>query len=194
MVGRDKAPRGPSPVQGPVEDVPWSMPVSVGSIPDDGRHFDLVADATVRAAIVAAAGDLASVQALPRLEAHFDLTRQGADGLRVTGKVTARVEQACVVTLEPLESDVREDVDLLFLPASSIPPPTEDDPDMDPPEPLVNGNVDLGRIATDFLILGIDLYPRKTGVTFESPLPAEAEEKPFAALAALKKDRTGDAS
>ena len=36
----------------------------------------------------------------------------------------------------------------------------------DAPEPLVGGVVDLGVVATEFLALGIDPYPRKSGVEF----------------------------
>ena len=59
---------------------------------------------------------------LPRLEANFDVTRHGADGLRVCGRVSATVGQNCVVTLEPLANEVEEDIDLLFAPPS---PPVE---------------------------------------------------------------------
>jgi hypothetical protein len=58
------------------------------------------------------------------------------------------------------------------------------------PEPLVRDTVDLGGIATEFLVLGIDPYPRKPEAAFEPP-PAEdaPAANPFAALAALKKGR-----
>jgi hypothetical protein len=53
---------------------------------------------------------------------------------------------------------------------------------------LENGTVDLGTIATEFLILGLDPYPRKEGVEFAAPQPAsDPAAHPFAALAALKK-------
>ena len=58
----------------------------------------------------------AGLAALPRLEASFDLTRHGADGLRLAGRVQATVVQNCVVTLEPIESEIDEAVDLVFLP------------------------------------------------------------------------------
>ena len=57
------------------------FPVAVAEIPETGRHVDIVADDGTRAAIAEAAG----LAALPRLEAGFDLTRHGADGLRVVG-------------------------------------------------------------------------------------------------------------
>ena len=56
-----------------------------------------------------------------------------------------------------------------------------------PPEPLVGGSVDLGTLATEFLLLAIDPYPRKEGVKFTPPKLEEGGERPFAALATLKK-------
>ena len=41
----------------------------------------------------------------------------------------------------------------------------EDTPD--PPEPIVGGIIDLGRLATDALLLAIDPYPRKPDAVFE---------------------------
>ena len=37
----------------------------------------------------------------------------------------------------------------------------------DPPEPIENGTIDLGRLATDALFLAIDPYPRKADAVFE---------------------------
>ena len=51
--------------------------------------------------------------------------------------------------------------------------------------------IDLGAVATEFLILGIDPYPRKPGAVFEAPAAGEGGGHPFAALAALKKGRPG---
>ena len=58
---------------------------------------------------------------------------------------------------------------------------------LDGPEPLAGGAVDLGAIATEFLILAIDPYPRKPGAVFEPPDVGDDSDQPFAALAALKK-------
>ncbi len=57
----------------------------------------------------------------------------------------------------------------------------------DPPEPIVNGFIDLGQLAAEFLVLGLDPYPRKPGAEFIPPeLVVDPEEHPFAALKALK--------
>jgi uncharacterized metal-binding protein YceD (DUF177 family) len=170
--------------------IPWSLPVRHDAVPEAGLHRELVADETTRAAVAAVAG----AQALPRLQASFDLTRQGS-GLKLQGEVVATVEQICVVTLEPMTSDVRESIDLVFVPAEAEPFPEPDgisdaiDPDApDEPELLVNGTVDLGAVATEFLLLAIDPYPRKPDAVFDAPkVPGEdPAANPFAALAKLK--------
>jgi hypothetical protein len=53
---------------------------------------------------------------------------------------------------------------------------------------MVQGAVDLGALATEFLLLGIDPYPRKPGVAFAPPADTPGPSgHPFEALAALKK-------
>ena len=168
---------------------PWSVPVAVEDIPDTGLHIEIEAPAAARAAVA----ELAALRELPRLSAVFDLTRQGA-GVHVAGQVSARVGQTCVVTLEPIESDIEETVDLKFAPVregGSDPEPKaarqRARSDDEPPEVLIDGMLDLGALATEFLILGIDPYPRKAGAQFAPPKAADDGEHPFAALEALKK-------
>jgi hypothetical protein len=169
----------------------WSVPVAVEDIPDAGLHVAIEAPAATRAAVA----ELAAVRDLPQLSAVFDLTRQGS-GVHVSGQVSARVGQTCVVTLEPIESAVEEAVGLAFAPASG----TQSEPKSarkrahggdEPPEPLMNGMLDLGALATEFLILGIDPYPRKPGVQFAPLKPDDAGEQSFAALQTLKKNLGG---
>jgi hypothetical protein len=95
-------------------DKPWSIPFAVAEIPDGGGHHELAADAAARDAVA----QLAGLRTLPRLEATFDLTRQG-DAVAVRGEVRAQVGQTCVVTLEPVENEVREVVDLVFAPGGA---------------------------------------------------------------------------
>jgi hypothetical protein len=59
-------------------------------------------------------------------------------------------------------------------------------------EPLMSGVVDLGVLATEFLILGLDPYPRKTGAVFQPLQERGIDETPFSALGALKKAQDAD--
>jgi uncharacterized metal-binding protein YceD (DUF177 family) len=164
----------------------WTMPVAVADIPDGGSHYELSADAAAREQVA----KLAGLRALPSLDASFDLVRRG-DGVAVRGEVKATVGQTCVVTLEPIENKVQEAVDLVFAPtgdeaaADAAPAKRKKG---DPPEPLENGMIDLGAVATEFLMLGLDPYPRKPGAEFARPGQDENDGgHPFAGLAALKK-------
>lgn len=178
----------------PKPERPWSVPVSLHDIPETGRHYDLIADEATRNSIAEAAG----LRALPRFEASFDVTRRGSGGLHLVGRVSATVGQDCVVTLDPIDNEVEEAVDLIFSPAAASPVSEgsrkrvlEVTPDDAPEvEPLVNDTIDLGAIASEFLLLGIDPYPRKPEAVFEAPASQEEAEHPFAALASLRKGDT----
>lgn len=168
---------------------PWRFPVTLENVPESGKRFEFAADPDIRAAVAQTAG----LRDLPRLEASFEVRRQGAAGLHVTGRVSATVGQNCVVTLEPLANEVEEDVDLLFAPRSVAGTAADEAGVLagsgDNTEPLIDGRIDLGVLATEFLLIGLDPYPRKPGAVFQSPADATPDAGPFAVLGALKKDR-----
>jgi uncharacterized metal-binding protein YceD (DUF177 family) len=164
---------------------PWHVPVRLEDVPETGLHLDLAADEHVRAGLAALVG----VVDIPRLEAVLDVVRHG-NGLRATGRVSATVGQTCVVTLEPVQNEVDEAIDVIFKPPSAGDAAVEDIPgelDADePPEVLADGTADLGALAAEFLLLGIDPYPRKPGAEFTPPAEQGAAESPFAALARIR--------
>src|SRR5215510_9340638 len=117
---------------------PWSVPLTLRDVPESGRHFDLFADKQTRAAVAEHAG----LAALPRLEASFDVTPHGRGGLHVVGRVSATVGQTCVVTLERLENEIDEAIDLVFAPGGTLPQVAGAEievPAEDVPEVLVGG-------------------------------------------------------
>jgi uncharacterized metal-binding protein YceD (DUF177 family) len=163
---------------------PWVVPVRIDEIPESGRTVELDADEAARAAAAKAAG----VDSIARLRAEFSLSRAGPGRVHVTGTVSATVRQTCVVTLEAVTNEVNEAVDLVFAPTDAgIESAVEG---INSPEPLVDETIDLGAVATEFVILGVDPYPRKPGVVFRSPATEDASASPFAALAALKKRKS----
>jgi uncharacterized metal-binding protein YceD (DUF177 family) len=168
---------------------PWSIPVRLDEIPETGLHLDLEADAPTRAAVAAAA----AVNEVPRLAASFDLARHGREGMHVVGTVFAQVVQTCVVTLDPVENQIEEGIDIVFAAPTALGPAANEvnlgAEAVEPPETLIDGVVDLGAVATEFLMLAIDPYPRKPGAVFEPPQNADAGSHPFAALAALRSGR-----
>jgi hypothetical protein len=170
---------------------PWSVPVIVAQIPDTGLHREIEADRAARDAMAVVAG----LREILSASASIDLTLEKAGRVHVAGRVRARVGQTCVVSLDPIENDIDEAIDLIFAPpeqirelAELVDETAESDTEIpDPPEPIANGVIDLGRLATDALFLGIDPYPRRPDAVFEPMIEApDPEDHPFAALKALK--------
>ena len=174
---------------------PWRVPLAVEQIPVTGLHRDLVADQATRVAVA----DVGGLREVLSVQASLDVTPKGGGRFHVAGRVRARIGQTCVVTLEEIESDIDEPIDLIFAPPDQIPEMAalideaqqndgESDRDTpDPLEPIENGIIDLGRLATDALYLGVDPYPRKPDAVFEPLVEApDPEDHPFATLKALQ--------
>lgn len=150
--------------------------------------------------------DVAEFLAIPgvvALTARFEITLLNRGRFNVTGWVSARIVQTCVVTLEDFEAEVREPVEAIFAEPQEVETVkikgrevailSIDSPD-EPPEPVVDGGFDLGALATEFLALGLDPWPRKPEAAFSSDAIGEAppeKTSAFAALAQLRKDRDG---
>src|SRR6478609_10024820 len=131
---------------------PWSVPITVPQIPDTGLHRDLEADQTARIAMAEVAG----LREILSASASLDIVPDSGGRFHVTGRVRARVGQTCVVTLDPIENDIDEPIDLMFAPPEQIPVLADlvdeaavdeggEIPDL--PEPIENGVIDLGRLA-----------------------------------------------
>jgi hypothetical protein len=172
---------------------PWSVPIAVEQIPDTGLHRDIEASAATREAMA----ELGGLREILSASASLDVTPKSGGRVHVEGRIRARIGQTCVVTLDPIESEIDEPIDLIFAPPEQIPEmaalvdeAAESAVEIpDPPEPIVNGVIDLGRLATDALFLGVDPYPRKPDAVFEVPVvPPDPEDHPFAALKALQLD------
>ncbi|WBL75639.1 DUF177 domain-containing protein [Bradyrhizobium xenonodulans] len=172
---------------------PWRSPVIVAQIPDTGLHRKLEASAAERQAMA----ELAGVREVLSAHADLDVVPKSGGRIQVTGRVRARIGQICVVTLDPIENEIEEEVDLMFAPeaeARRLADLIEEGQDeaeppevVDPPEAIVGGIIDLGRLATDALFLAIDPYPRKEGAVFEAEVTAlDPEDHPFAALKVLQ--------
>ncbi len=152
----------------PAGRLPFSRVIAVDTIPDHGLDIAIEADADERAALAARDG----LVSIGKLEARFHVAHRPRKGFNVSGRVTALITQICVVSLEPFETAVTENVDVDFAPAEA-PAAGHDggalrdrvssfDEDQDPPDPIVDGKIDLGALAGEFLALGLDPYPKKT--------------------------------
>jgi uncharacterized metal-binding protein YceD (DUF177 family) len=172
---------------------PWSVPVTVMQIPDTGLHRDIEAAEAAREAMAEVAG----LREILSARASLDVTPERGGRVHVTGHVRARIGQTCVVTLDPIENEIDEPIDLIFAPPEQIPDlsdlvdeAAESETEIpDPPEPIINGVIDLGRLATDALFLAVDPYPRRPDAVFDPPVEtADPIDHPFAALKALRLD------
>lgn len=179
------------------EFVPFSFPVKVGNISANPVQVHLEADDKECAALA----ELWNILAVRALKADLHVARWKRDGVRVKGEVFAEIEQACVVTLEPVMSTIREKLEQIYVPEGSklarliadgqgemvLDP---DGPDL--PETFVGDQIDAGVLVTEFAALAIDPYPRKPGVDFSGHIEDSGAEvirpSPFAALKDWKKD------
>lgn len=152
---------------------PVSFPVNVARLPQKGMPVVIDADEAQRAALAEAHG-LLSVESY---RADLLVTKWKRNGVKVGGRVEARITQACIVTLEPVEAVIDEDVEGVFLPEDSKLAREGfevggeillDAEGPDAPELFSGDTIDAGALAEEFFGLGIDPYPRKKGASIVS--------------------------
>ena len=150
-----------------------AFPVHVARLPKSGMQVTIEADAEQLKALAAAHG----LNAVERFVATLDISTWKKGGVRVAGRVQAKVVQECVVTLEPVTGTIDEKVSATFLPEGSrlaVPVYSAEgeillDPEGDDAPELFSGDtVDVGQLAEEFFALGIDPYPRKQGVALDT--------------------------
>jgi Large ribosomal RNA subunit accumulation protein YceD len=133
--------------------------------------------------------------ACPSLKAAYTIVPSIEGRYRLSGSLRAEIGQACVVTLEPVDSILEESFDVTFWPEEDMPAPPGGAVDLNEeaePEPIVAGQIDVGRVVFECLAAAIDPFPRKPGASLDLPSPAPAEgatgkpESPFAVLARIK--------
>jgi uncharacterized metal-binding protein YceD (DUF177 family) len=153
-----------------------------------GDRIDLTADAAARDQIAERLG----LPGLDRLEAHAVLERDGEE-IRAKGRLRASLQQACVITGDPIAARIDEPFELLFRPEPDVAPDEEIELGPDDCDVVFHDGaaIDLGAAIADTLALAIDPYPRSAGADAalkEAGILSEAEAGPFAALAKLKRD------
>ena len=175
--------------KGPIDDL---ISVDINAVPVDGAvPFEIAGTPSQRAALADALG----VPAVRKLRATGEFTRPAPGTIIVSGEVGATVEQACVVTLEPVTTRIDERIRRTF--TTSVTTIEDDyqiredeDVDVDP----LGDDIDLGSIVAETLALALPPYPRSDGAALEAtqfagpgvtPMSDEAA-RPFAALEALK--------
>ncbi len=170
-------------------DTTWT--VAVTDVPDGGLRIARSATEAERTEL-AAAFDILACASLD-CDLRIRAVRQGR--YRVTGTIKAAVTQACVVSLEPIETEVAEAIDVEFWPADQITAPEKTDDEgeffdpnaQDAAEPIENGKIAYGRLVYECVSAGLPAYPRKADAELVwRAAPDSADVHPFAALAKLK--------
>lgn len=176
---------------------PFSYKVKVGHVSHNPLEVHVEADERERKALAA----LWKVLSLEALSADLKIRRWKKDGVKVFGEIRGQVTQACVVTLEPVQSEIHEEIDQIFVPEGSslarVPANDEGEMIIDPdgpdlPETFAGDTIDVGAIVAEFAAMGLDPYPRKPGVAFKEHIESSGEERkpsPFAVLKGLKVDK-----
>ena len=117
--------------------------------------------------------------------------------LSVSGRFEADVVQTCVITLDPVEAALDEEINLVFARDAEE---SADIVDPEDAEPLECDIIDLGELVAEELSLALDPYPRRPDIDPSSIdlgpgaslISEEEAEKgaektnPFEVLAALK--------
>jgi hypothetical protein len=148
---------------------PVSHVVNVMRLPQKGMPVTIDADARQRALLAEQHGLLG----VDRFHAELVVTSWKRNGVKVAGRVEADIEQECVVTLEPLQARISEEIAQIYLPEQSklgrqgFHEGGEillDAEGPDSPETFAGDTIDVGALAEEFFGLAIDPYPRKPGV------------------------------
>ncbi|RVT90695.1 DUF177 domain-containing protein [Rhodovarius crocodyli] len=160
------------------EPIEFSRPLRVAGVPRAGHRLALSATAPERAALAARLGLLA----LHDFSADLALSPDSLGGVEVRGSLSAEVEQACVVTMEPVRQSVREEFAFRIIAEGQEP---SESPDAEDEVETVAGHAELGEVLAQLLSLALDPYPRKEGAELP-PEASDPEASPFGALLQLR--------
>lgn len=179
--------------------IPLSEPMRAQALSSrKPNRFDLKPDAATRAALA----NYLAITDVTQLRFKGEVTPKGRHDFRLSAVLEAVVVQPCAITLEPVTTEIREEVLRVFI--AELDYPTADEmevPEDDTTEPL-GEVIDIGHVATEALSLALPPFPRAEGATLSDAQSAppgatpldDGDLKPFAGLAALKAKLQKDGS
>ena len=134
------------------------------------------------------------ILSVDRLEADVQLCILDDSGTaaQLSGTISARVVQACGVTLEPVDERIEAVFERTFGIESmeEAVEETEISSDsLEPVEPIIDGIIDVGVVLAEQLSLEMNPFPRVEDAEFSgysTDSQSETARNPFAGLAALK--------
>ncbi len=188
----------------------WTHALDLETVEPAGLELHLAAPEEARE-------DLArrlEISSLERLEADLKALPRAGGVFHVCGRFRAKIIQECVVTTDPVDSLIEEEVEGWFVDheagvASFAKARKDRDAgtakgnaeveimdESEDPEAAIGGQVDLGEFIVQNLSLAINPYPHKDGVhydyTDEDPQDStrsESRKNPFEALKDWKENR-----
>ena len=172
--------------------LPLTHSIPVTAISPKGRDIAISASASECLDIAAECG----LERVGRLEATFHISKGAGPLLAVQGHISADIVQTCGVSLESVPAVVEAEIALTYT-LDAIKSRVEVDVDLideDPPEPVLDGQIDVGALAIEHLVLNLNPYPRAPEAAFDAQKWHETENSsdesasvnPFAALSKLK--------
>lgn len=176
------------------EGLPFSHSYNLARLGNAGDTVRFVADEAQRAGIA----KWADILSLEKFETGVEIKKLAPNRYGLAFHLTADVTQSCVVTLEPVPSqmDKRFTREVVFVGASrhrdaadSAPGPdlVLDTNQEDGPEEIDSLHLDLAAPVLEEFVLSLDPYPRRPGVEFAAKSPdSEPPENPFAVLKGLR--------
>ena len=169
----------------------FHRPLGVEALGENERHLELTATAMECAALA----ERVAVLSVEGLRAEAWVRREGKGGARARVQFSAHVVQSCVLTLEPVRSQIGDAFELSFLPPeeAAVRQGKEEaiyDPgNEEPPANVVDGIIDLGEVIAEYLSIAIDPYPRKEGAELGVSGSGQTQEGGAGPFAALKQWR-----
>jgi len=178
----------------------WSHEVDAETITGKALELTLEPDASEIKALC----NRLDLHDIENLRCEFLVRRnEGNMVIHVQGKLIGGITQKCIVTLEPIVHEIHEEFEAWYAdPNQAVSfarakrdrlahKDLEDQPileEHEDPEPIIDGKIDLGEIATQFLSLALDPFPRTENTEFKSEAKSLGKEpegmynNPFAAL------------
>jgi uncharacterized metal-binding protein YceD (DUF177 family) len=165
----------------------WTHVVRLVEVARGPTTVSLGPDEATRARIAKELG----LVSLPSLSAKLTL-KAWMDGVEITGRFDAVVEQTSAVSLEDFQHPLSGEVEVRAVPAGSPNAQAAEggeidyDPEApDPPDILEGDTIDLAAYVIEHLALEIDPFARQPGEEFDFQ-PLSEPESPFAVLKKLK--------
>ena len=188
----------------------WTYALELDKVDDSGQEISIEAPEGSKPLLERRL----DISGLDELKADLRIEPQAGGVFHVLGRMHAKIIQLCVVTAEPIESLIEEEVEGWFIDheagvtsfakaqkdrvagASKGHAEVEVMDESEDPEPAVGGQIDLGEFIVQNLSLAINPYPHKEGAHYEytdaesqDSKRSGARKSPFEALKDWKENR-----